>query len=93
VSDEAARAVLSADTAREAEDLQIARWREMSATEKAQLAASWSGGLDRVALAGIRLRHPNASDRECVLRLAALKLGRDLPRRVYPELSAVSDLP
>jgi len=85
--------VLSEDTTREAEDLQIARWRAMSTTEKATLTASLCRALDAMALAGVRLRYPNASDRECFLRLAALRLGRDLALLAYPELSAFHDLP
>jgi hypothetical protein len=41
---------------------------------------------DTMALAGIRLRHPGASPREQFLRLASVKLGRDLARQVYPEI-------
>jgi hypothetical protein len=44
-----------------------------------------------MALAGIRQRHPQASARECVLRLARLKLGPELARRVYPDLGDLSD--
>ena len=82
-----ARGVLSADTTREAEDVQVARWREMSPAEKAQLISSWCRAVDALALAGIRHRYPDAADRECFLRLAALKLGADLARQVYPELN------
>jgi hypothetical protein len=38
-----------------------------------------------LALAGIRERHPGASERECFIRLAALQLGLELTRRVYPD--------
>ncbi len=41
---------------------------------------------DTLALAGIRLRHPGASDHEQFLRLACMKLGRELATQVYPEI-------
>jgi hypothetical protein len=93
VADKPARAVLSADTTRKIEDMQVARWRAMTPAEKARLISSWSRLVDAVALAGIRQRYPHASDRECFLRLAMLKLGRDLAQRAYPELLAFDDLP
>jgi hypothetical protein len=37
-------------------------------------------------MAGIRLRHPDASPREQFLRLALVTLGHDLARRAYPDL-------
>jgi hypothetical protein len=42
--------------------------------------------------AGIRLRHPQASERECFLRLAAILLGVDTARRVYPDAAQLPDL-
>jgi hypothetical protein len=56
VADESARAVLSADTTREIEDTQVARWRAMTPARKARLISSWSRLVDAVALAGIRQR-------------------------------------
>ena len=38
---------------------------------------------DEMALAGIRMRHPEASDRELRLRLAALRLDRGTMVRVF----------
>ncbi len=90
--DESPRAVLSADTTREAEDYQVARWRGMTPADKLELVASLSRAVDRLALAGIEQRHPNASPRERFLRLAVLKLGIDLAARVYPEVSELADL-
>jgi hypothetical protein len=92
VADESARAVLSADTTREIEDMQVARWRSMTPAEKARLISSWSRLVDAVALAGIWQRYPRASERECFLRLATLKLDRERALRAYPELLAFDDL-
>jgi len=40
-----------------------------------------------LSLAGIRLRHPGASERECFLRLMVLTLGKGLARAVYPDVA------
>ena len=75
----------SADTDAESEQHQIERWRAMSPADKLRLVAELNAAADTMALAGIRLRHPEASPREQFLRLACVKLGRDLARQVYPE--------
>ncbi len=38
---------------------------------------------DAMAMAGLRSRHPQASEEELRLRLAALRLGRDLMVRAF----------
>lgn len=73
------------DTASWAEELQLQRWREMSSLEKAQLADELCATVERLARIGIRQRHPEATPRELFLRLAILRLGRDLAVRAYPE--------
>jgi hypothetical protein len=50
--------VLSADTTRDAEDAQVARWRAMSVDQKARLIVALCRTADTMALAGIRQRHP-----------------------------------
>jgi hypothetical protein len=85
------RGLLSADTSREIEEMQIERWRAMTPVEKLQLVSGFCRMVDVIAIAGIRMRYPAASDRECFLRLAAIKLGRDLASSVYPDLHALSD--
>jgi hypothetical protein len=84
-------AILSADTSREAEDMQVRQWRAMSSVEKARLITSLCRMADAMAIAGLRQRHPAATERECFLRFAALKLGRELAERVYPELATLRD--
>jgi propanediol dehydratase large subunit len=85
-SDPHSAGLLSADTDAESERHQIARWRAMSPAEKLRVVAELNAAADTMALAGIRLRHPGASPREQFLRLASVKLGRDLARQVYPEI-------
>ena len=76
--------MLSLDSSPEMERLQIALWRRMSPLEKARAVDGLSRATQELALAGIRQRHPHASERECRLRLAVLKFGPRLAVRVYP---------
>jgi hypothetical protein len=77
---------LTIDTTPQVEQLHIERWREMSAGEKSSLVSGLTAAADDLTLAGVRHRHPHASPREHFLRLALITLGRDLPRRAYPEI-------
>lgn len=71
--------------------MQIALWRQMTPLEKARTVSGLTRMTERLTAAGIRQRHPDASDRECFLRLAVIKLGRDLASRVYPEAAFLLD--
>lgn len=82
---------LSLDTSPEIERLQIERWREMSPAQKAAIVSGLTQAVYDLALAGIRIRHPDASAREQFLRLAVITLGPDLARQAYPEI-ALTDL-
>jgi hypothetical protein len=83
-------AVLASDTSASAERARVNLWRRMSPLEKHRFVTEITRTAETMALAGIRRRHPQASDRECMLRLAILKLGRPLACRVYPEAAALS---
>lgn len=72
-----------------AERIQAERWRRMTAAEELRAVTEATLAVQELSLAGIRMRHPGASDRECMLRLAALKLGRNLACEVYPETEAL----
>ena len=78
-------AVLTSDTSLEAERVQVELWRKMSPPQKVRAMTELNRTVEQLSLAGIRMRHPAASERECFLRLAILKLGRELACRVYPE--------
>lgn len=84
-------AALSRDTSRAAERLQVALWRGMSPLQKARIVSGITRAAQRLSLAGIQQRHPGASERECMLRLALLKLGPELTLRVYPEAANLLD--
>lgn len=79
-------APLTHDTSPEIERRQVEAWRRMSAAQKAFLVTSASRAADDMARAGIRARFPGASEREQFLRLAILKLGKELARQAYPEI-------
>ncbi len=55
----------------------------MAPAARAQLADSLTRDCETLALAGIRIRHPDATAEELRLRLGALRLGRDLMIEAY----------
>lgn len=57
----------------------------MTPLEKLQTVSALSRDAQELTLAGIRMRHPGASERECQLRLAEIKIGRELTARLYPD--------
>jgi hypothetical protein len=83
---------VSLDTTVEIEQRQIEAWRQMTPAQKLGLSVGMSDAVRRLAFAGVRQRHPNASPREQFLRLAIVMLGSDLARRAYPEIDAL-DVP
>jgi len=83
-------ALLASDTSLAAERAQVELWRRMSPIDKLRAVTEISRAAQELSLAGIRLRHPEASDDECMLRLAVLKLGREVACRVYPEAAKLS---
>lgn len=85
------RGVLSDDTSGEAERLQVRVWRSLSSLERARLIAGASRAARAMALAGLRDRHPDASERELVAQLALITAGPALAARVYPDLDGLLD--
>ena len=83
---------LTLDTSAEVERVQIERWRQMSPAEKLAIVSGLTQAAYQLALAGVRLRYPDASPREQFLRLALITLGPALARRAYPEISALEPL-
>jgi hypothetical protein len=86
------RAVLTVDTAAPIEQRQIEAWRRMTPLEKLRLVSDASRAVTDLAKAGIRLRYPGASERECFLRFAAIVLGVETARRIYPDAADLTDL-
>jgi hypothetical protein len=60
--------------------------RRMTPEQRLRVVDELNASVETMAVAGIRVTHPAASDREIFLRLAIRKLGYDLARQVYPEI-------
>jgi len=77
--------VLSHDSSPESQALQVELWRRMSTVERTRIISALTRSVQELSLAGIRRRNPGATDRECMLRLAALKLGMEMTLEAYPD--------
>ena len=71
------------DTDLEAAQLLIALYRGMTPVDKLQRVRDLMLTSHRLALAGLRLRHPEESDRALRLRLARRRLGRELAAQLH----------
>jgi hypothetical protein len=71
----------AADTAREIEDLEIQAYRRMSGLEKLEAVRRLNRIGLTLALADIRAHHPDANERECLLRLASRCVEPEILRR------------
>ena len=77
---------MNADTSREVEEMLLAYWREAPAWKKWERMEQLNRQARALALAGLRRRHPEASEAELRRRLADLLLGPELAARVYRPL-------
>jgi hypothetical protein len=78
-------AVLSRDTSREAEQVQVGSWRSMSAVQKAhQIAGAWRAAR-ALAIAGLGARHPHSTPAELSRRLATITLQPSLAVLAYAD--------
>ena len=73
----------SEDTSPEAERVLMDLYRRLDPSERMRLVFDQQAASDAFALCGIRMRHPQAGEREQKLRLAALKIERELMIRAY----------
>jgi len=80
--------LLSRDTAPEIQRRQFEIWRRMTPAEKLELVGQMRDTVLALARADIRQRHPDATERECFLRLMQRTLGPELARKAYPELES-----
>lgn len=78
---------LETDTTPQARAVLTDKLRSMTAAEKLDLALAMSRTVRDLAVAGIRQRHPQASPREVLLRLAVVQHGRSLAMAAYPEIA------
>ena len=79
------RTPLADDTPLDIEARQVALWQRMSRDEKAELVAGLCRGVHEAAREGVRRRYPGATAREQFLRLAILRLGRNLAVQAFPD--------
>jgi hypothetical protein len=73
----------SPDTSPEAERVLLALLRRTPAWRRLQLADRMSATARQLCLAGLRARHPNASQAELDRRFADLHLGPELAAKAY----------
>jgi hypothetical protein len=71
------------DTDREVTDLVAQCWRGLSPAQRLLLVADLCESAEQLSLAGVRLRHPDASEEEVRLRAIALRIGRELMVAAY----------
>lgn len=68
----------SSDTHPAVEERQLESWRQMGPAGKLRIVHELLRATEELALAGILSRHPEAGPRELELRLAALRLDREI---------------
>ena len=78
-----ALAVPPSDTHPAVEQFIIEGYRKMSPAEKLTRVRELSRAVQELAMANIRRNHPNASERELMLRLASRRLDADTMRRAF----------
>jgi hypothetical protein len=71
------------DTDKKAELVYVKLLREAPPWRKAAMIDSLTRACQELAVAGIRMRHPNASEREILMRVASLWLDRNLMVRLF----------
>jgi hypothetical protein len=72
-----------ADTTPRAYELQFEHFRTMSPQQKGEILTALTFAVQDLALAGLRMQHPNEADDELRLRLAVRRLGAETVRRAY----------
>jgi hypothetical protein len=74
----------SEDTTPEAERLQFAIYARMTPAKKVERVRALCRAANGLALEGLRRRHPQESETALRLRLAEMRLGSELARRIKP---------
>jgi hypothetical protein len=75
----------SSDTTPEAERVQFSIYARMSAPEKVDRIRALCRMANRLALEGLRRRHPGESEEALRRRLVAMRLGPELACRMLPK--------
>lgn len=71
------------DSDRAVEAILVQGWRSMSAEQKVHQVRLLTDTCRKFSMAGIRARHPEASEREVRLRLASFWLDRETMLRLF----------
>ena len=80
------RPPLFPDTSAEAEEVLLGIYRSMPPWRKLQLVEDANRTASLLAMAGLRIRHPEESEGRLRRRLFALRLGEEVAARVYGPL-------
>lgn len=73
----------SCDTSEAVDRVVFEGIRRMTPVRRLEIAAGASRALHRLSVAGLRLRHPEATEEELFRRAGALRLGRELTLSVF----------
>ena len=79
---------MNLDTSPEMEAVLFEMWRETPAWRKLQMMERLNRSARRLALTGLKQRHPHASPEELRRQLADMMLGPELAALVYGPLTA-----
>lgn len=79
----AAAPLISADTDPGVHQLVVQRLREMTPAQRAERMVSLTRDTEQLAIAGIRARHPGATEHEVLMRLGVLRNGAELMKAAY----------
>jgi hypothetical protein len=75
----------AADTDAEADAVQLEGYRRLGGAGRLQIAFRLSDQVRRIAMAGIRARHPEYDERRVLLAWARLVHGDELVRAAWPD--------
>ena len=78
------------DTSPAAQAVMDELYRAMTPAQKLERVRDLTFMANRLALEGLRMRHPDESEQQLLLRLARVRLGDDLVARAYPEAAGGS---
>jgi hypothetical protein len=78
-----AKTKLPNDTHPKIEEMLIERYRQMTDAEKWQRMTELCQLAEMMAMADVRQRYPEATERECFLRVVSRRVSADLMRKAY----------
>jgi hypothetical protein len=76
------------DTSPEQQEEYFERLRRLTPEERLNIVSRLNRGVRRMAMMGLKLRHPEASEEELRLRLVVRIYGRKLAQRLFADIPA-----